>query len=249
MKANFSTNSDQYSKYRPTYPGAFYAYLYQLLVKKQCAWDCGTGTGQVAVEIADIFEEVYATDISQSQLEHATQKANVGYSMQSAEMTNFNDQKFDLIIIGQAIHWFNFEQFYAEVRRTAKEHAIIAAIGYARPQIEPKIDAIITNFYSKTIGQYWDQERKYIDENYQTIPFPFQEIETPSFAYEVSWTFAQLMGYLSTWSAVKHYQQQTGLNPLEPLQEELGTHWQPNQQKLVTFPMLLRLGYINPQPQ
>ena len=249
MKDNFSTGSDQYSKYRPTYPLAFFGYLENLVVCKNSAWDCGTGTGQVAVEIADFVGQVYATDISQSQLQHAKQKPNISYSLQKAEKTTFSDQQFDLVIVGQAIHWFNFEQFYAEVRRTTKKHALIAVIGYARPKIDTQIDALVSDFYINTIGKYWDRERKYIDENYQTIPFPFRELETPSFTNEVSWTFAQLIGYLSTWSAVKHYRQHTGLNPLEPLQKELRTHWPPEQQKVVTFPMLLRLGYIHPQQQ
>lgn len=35
------------------------------------SWDCGTGNGQVACELAKIFENVFATDISQAQIDNA----------------------------------------------------------------------------------------------------------------------------------------------------------------------------------
>ena len=68
-KDNFSSQSDQYAKYRPTYPSDFFDYLNTICTNKQNAWDCGTGNGQVAYELAKTFNKVYATDISQSQIQ------------------------------------------------------------------------------------------------------------------------------------------------------------------------------------
>src|SRR3954451_7497379 len=112
MKDYFSSQSDNYAKYRPTYPAALYAYLYSLVPENKLAWDCGTGNGQVARVLADHFEKIFATDISQSQLDHAPRVAKVQYSVQSAERTNFPASQFDLIVVAQAIHWFDFERFY-----------------------------------------------------------------------------------------------------------------------------------------
>jgi ubiquinone/menaquinone biosynthesis C-methylase UbiE len=128
-KDNFSSQSDQYAKYRPGYPAAFFEYLNTILTGTQNAWDCGTGNGQVATLLAKMFDTVYATDISQSQLDNAAHADNIIYSVQPAEQTDFPDHHFDLVIVAQAIHWFDFEKFYAEVKRTCKENALLIVIG------------------------------------------------------------------------------------------------------------------------
>ncbi|WP_028296631.1 class I SAM-dependent methyltransferase [Olivibacter sitiensis] len=244
MKDNFSAQSDKYAKYRPTYPSEFFDYLNSLVPTKQNAWDCGTGNGQVAIRLAETFDKVFATDISQPQINNALRADNITYTVQPAEKTDFENQFFDLIVIAQAIHWFDFEQFYSEVRRTAREHALICVVGYGRIEISDLIDQIIADFYENVIGMYWDKERKYIDENYATIPFPFEEIQTPNFANKLPWTLDHLIGYLNTWSAVKHFIKQNGYNPIDELQDEIGKYWNKEEIKEVTFPLLLRVGNI-----
>lgn len=245
MKDNFSTRSDNYAKYRPTYPLEFFEYLNSLTQTKQNAWDCGTGNGQVAFELAKTFKKVFATDISQSQINNALRADNITYSVQPAEHADFANQQFDLIIIAQAIHWFDFDRFYSEVRRNAKEYALICVIGYGRIAISEQIDPIITNFYRNVIGGYWDKERRYIDENYLTIPFPFIEIQTPRFVNKLRWSLEHLIGYLNTWSAVKHFIKQNCYSPLDKLQNEIGQHWGKEQTIEVQFPLLLRIGQIS----
>lgn len=244
MKDNFSSQSDKYAKYRPAYPIHFFNYLNSIVPNKQNAWDCGTGNGQVAYELSKTFQNVFATDISQSQIDNALQADNIIYAVQPAEKTDFEDKQFDLIVIAQAIHWFDFEKFYSEVRRTAKENALICVAGYSRVEISEQIDSIITDFYTNIIGAYWDKERKYIDENYSTIPFPFKEIYPPDFVNKLYWTFEHLIGYLNTWSAVKHYIKQNGNNPVDKLQSRLKQQWKNDEIKEVCFPLLLRIGQI-----
>ncbi len=244
MKDNFSSESDKYAKYRPTYPSDFFEYLNSIISNKQNVWDCGTGNGQIASELAKTFDKVFATDISQSQIDTALKVENITYSVQPGEKTYFENQQFDLVVIAQAIHWFDFERFYSEVRRTAKEKALICVVGYGRIEISEQIDSVIADFYENVIGKYWDKERKYIDENYETIPFPFNEIQTPNFVTILNWTLEHLIGYLNTWSAVKHFIKENGHNPIDKLQSELEQHWDKGQTIEVRFPLLLRIGQI-----
>jgi hypothetical protein len=111
-------------------------------------------------------------------------------------------------------------------------------------KVNLEIDTIIDEFYTNVIGTYWDEERKFIDENYQTIPFPFKEISTPNFSQKYFWDLDHLIGYLNTWSAVKHYIQKNGSNPITPLEIELRKIWG-NQKLNLYFPMLLRMGYVH----
>ena len=75
---------------------------------------------------------MFATDISIKQIENAEKFENVEYSVQPAEKTNFPNETFDLVIVGQAIHWFDFEKFYQEAKRTSKKDAILVVAGYGR---------------------------------------------------------------------------------------------------------------------
>ena len=242
MKDNFSTQSNQYAKYRPVYPKEFYDYLDGIVKNKETAWDCATGNGQVAMELAKRFRVVCATDISAAQLAQAQQLQGICYSIQPAEKTNFPDDCFDLVTVAQAIHWFDFEKFYVEMKRTAKPNAMLVVMGYGKIEVTPEIDSIINNFYKNTIGSYWDKERKYIDELYKTIPFPFEEIKTPSFFITYNWTLDHFMGYLGTWSAVKHYINDKGQNPLHLIQNQLKDLWENDSIKKIRFPLLLRIG-------
>ena len=244
MKDNFSTQSDQYARYRPTYPTELFAFLNDLIPIKEAAWDCGTGNGQVAFELAKTFQNVFATDISAAQIENATRANNIEYSVQPAESTNFANNMFNLVTVAQAIHWFLFEAFYNEVKRTAKPGAFLCVIGYGTLTVNEQIDRLINHFYENIIGPYWDAERKYIDEAYTTIPFPFKEIATPLFVNSLHWNLQHLIGYLNTWSAVKHFIKQNGYNPVDALQNELTLIWGGEASRTVQFPLLLRIGQI-----
>jgi ubiquinone/menaquinone biosynthesis C-methylase UbiE len=245
MKDNFSQQAQQYARFRPHYPPELFAHILSLVAEKNTAWDGGTGNGQVASVLATHFTSVFATDISAQQLEHAIQLENIHYSLQPAEKTNFHDAQFDLVTVAQAIHWFRVQEFYTEVKRTLKPGGLIAIIGYGLLHASQPLQQLIDHFYYKIVGPYWDAERRYIDEKYQTIPFPFQEIPMPFFQMDYDWTLEQLLGYINTWSAVKHYEKQQGVNPVNALAKELGKLWQDQEVQTFSFPLLLRVGRNN----
>lgn len=245
MKDNFSAQADDYSKYRPQYPQEMIDYIMSFVAKRDCALDVATGNGQLAAAIAPYFTTVYAIDISDKQLDNTIHKDNIIYKKQSAENTGFAPHQFDLITVAQAVHWFDFDAFYKEVFRILKKQGIIVIIGYGLFKSNKNTEAIINYFYNDVIGKYWDPERRYLEENYKTIPFPFQEVYTDKkFMNTYEWDFEQLAGYLSTWSAVQHYKKQNGKNPLDQIREDLRESWAKSDKK-VTFPLLLRIGKLN----
>lgn len=242
MKDNFSTQSADYAKFRPVYPQALIDYLLSLSESHEMCWDCGTGNGQLAVKLAETFRKVYATDISEKQLSNATIRPNIDYSLQPAEKTNFPDQHFDLITVAQAAHWFDHARFNQEVKRLLKPNGVIALFGYGLVQIEGEIGEIVTRFYWDVTNPYWDPERDHIEEEYSTIPFPFEEVnDVPAFAIQSEMTLDQLTGYISTWSAVQHYIRKNGHSPIDKLYEDLKNVWR-KESYLVTFPIFTRIG-------
>ncbi|MEL6557496.1 MAG: class I SAM-dependent methyltransferase [Bacteroidota bacterium] len=248
MKDNFSLQSNQYARFRPSYPDEVFEFLLSRIPGKQHAWDCGTGNGQVAKKLSQYFERLFATDISQAQIDNAHHEDNIEYSIQPAEHTDFQNRFFDLVTVGQAVHWFDFERFYKEVYRTAREGALICILGYGKIEISPAIDEVINDFYHHVIGKYWDKERRYIDEQYRTIPFPFEEISVPQFDNVHHWDFKHLIGYINTWSAVKHFIRQNGKNPVDKLETRLKPLWT-TETKVVKFPVLIRVGIIRHKEQ
>lgn len=243
MKDNFSTQASDYAKYRPYYPSEMIDYVVSFVQNKQSALDVATGNGQVAVELAKHFEQVFATDISEKQLANALQKDNITYIKECAEQTSFADSQFDLVTVAQAIHWFDFDDFYKEVYRILKPDGVFAVLGYGLFDTLGDAEKLLKHFYHDIIGPYWDTERRYLDENYATIPFPFEELETKQFINEFTWTFEQLTGYLETWSAVQHYIKKNGANPVDLIKDELKEYWEKGDKKVV-FPLLLRIGKL-----
>jgi len=247
MKDNFSTQSDKYARFRPDYPEELFDYLLSIVPGRENAWDCGTGNGQVARVLAASFNRVMATDISQQQIDNAVRHEHIQYSVQRAEKTTFQDNTFDLITVAQAIHWFNFDAFYEEVQRTIRTGGVLAVIGYGLIQINPVIDKIIGSFYRTIVGPYWDKERKYIDEDYKTIPFPYEDINVPAFENSVEWSFEHLIGYIGTWSAVKHYEKKNGHDPIDLVRDTLQANWGDDGTIKGRFPILLRVARVDKQ--
>lgn len=245
VKDHFSGHAQQYARFRPSYPDALYTYLSDLVPVRGKVWDCATGNGQVASRLAEKFASVYATDISEQQMAQAPRLNNIQYSVSRAETTGFASDTFDLITVGQALHWFDFEAFFRETRRVCKNKALLAVWGYKRLEILPALDPLLEHFYERTIGPYWDEERKYVTHGYQNIDFPFEEIEAPQFTIDVSWSPEQLAGYLNTWSSVRKYIRQHGESPVPEFIEKLeATDRLEDGSLQISFPVFLRVFRI-----
>lgn len=245
FKDHFSTQASDYAKYRPDYPQELYDFILLHVRSSDAAWDCGTGNGQVAVALADYFEDVMATDPSAKQIENAMPAENITYSVAPAEASGLPTNYFDVVTVGQAAHWFDFDRFYAEVNRVAKPGALLVIWGYGLHHINPEVDAVINHFYNTTIGAYWPPERKYLDNEYRDLPFPYTPISVPAMHMEKAWTMYNLLGYLSTWSSVQAYIKAHGTNPLQVLMPQLTDAWgAPELLHTVRWPLYIKAGFV-----
>jgi SAM-dependent methyltransferase len=242
MKDNFSEGAREYALFRPDYPDSLIRFLLQHTKYHGRVWDCGTGSGQLAVKLSPHFGQVIATDISEQQLAQAPKRSNIIYKQEVAEEGASGEEQFDLITVAQAIHWFRFDAFYKKVYQALKPEGLFAIVGYNLPEISPEIDVVIRHFYKDVVGSYWDAERRYVDEMYATIPFPFDEIPAPRLQQNCRWKLDHLTGYINTWSAVKHYQKARGRNPVALIKDALIKAWGADEYREVSFPILLRAG-------
>ena len=241
----FSAQADLYAKYRPTYPQELFDYLFSFVKERECAWDCATGNGQAAKVLADNFKKVEATDLSEQQLKNAFQKENIHYQVSTAEKTPFADSSFDLITIATAYHWFNWKAFFTEATRVGKNNCVVAAWSYhVFYCIDENITKIIGHFYHDIIKQYWDSERKYVDDRYTSVEFDFDPLPTKDFDLVLYWKKEDFLGYLSTWSAVQNYMKQQGDSPLKLIEADVNKAWPEETEKEFHFPLFLRIGRV-----
>jgi hypothetical protein len=239
----FSAQAADYARYRIDYPAALYDWLLPQVPARERAWDCATGNGQVAAVLADSFVRVDATDLSENQLAQALPRHNIHYQTARAEQTPFPNQRFDLITVAQAVHWFEPEAYHAEVRRVARAGAVLAEWGYGLVEVSPEIDPLIQHFYRNTMGPYWDENRWHIDDEYARIPFPFADVRRARFAVQRQWSAEWFLQYLRTWSSVVKYQQERGEDAVLLIANELAQLWE-NGERPVTFPVFARAGLV-----
>lgn len=247
FKDRFSHHSSEYRTYRPFYPEALFKHLAALAPARQTAWDCATGNGQSAAYLAKFFKQVYASDASAEQITHAIRKPNILYTTSPANATALPDHSVDLVTVAQAIHWFDEESFYREVRRTLKKEGIIAAWAYHLPVIAPEIDRIIQRLYSDILGTFWEKEISHIVSGYRSLSFPFRRLSSPAFTMKTNWSFHQLKGYLQTWSALEPYRKKYGINPVDLIIPDLLAAWENTSlSKQATWPIILMIGAAEP---
>jgi len=246
FKDLFSGYADDYSKYRPGYPPALFDALAALCASRERAWDCGTGNGQAAVELSRRFHRVVATDPSEQQLAAAPPVDNVEYRIAPAERSGLPDASVDLVTVAQALHWFHFDAFFAEVRRVSRPGGLLAVWSYGFMEVAPAVDALVLRLYHDVVGPYWQPERRHVEEGYRSIPFPFAEVQAPRVEMTVRWSFTQLIGYLRTWSAVRDYQRARGDDPVAALGDELLRAWgPPAEERAVTWPLAVRVFRVS----
>ena len=241
---HFSSIANRYADFRPHYPAALFDYLATLVPQSSIVWDCACGNGQATRDLAQRFDRVVATDASREQIASATPHPKVEFRVAPAERSGLPDESVGLITVAQALHWFDLERFYAEAKRVLTPDGVLAAWAYGVNEVEgDSVNRLVQDFYSNIVGPYWPPERKLVEAGYRTIPFPFAEITPPAFRMEARWTFDQLVGYFSTWSATNRFIKASGRNPLEPLSVELSRAWgDANSPRLIAWPLSLRLG-------
>jgi SAM-dependent methyltransferase len=245
FKDHFSGHAKAYASFRPGYPPALFDFLASLPHRRGTVWDAGTGNGQAALGLAERFERVIGTDPSTQQLEHAAPHPRVEYRVAPAESSGLPDASVDLITAAQAFHWFDFERFFAEARRVLTPGGAVAVWTYNLARVSPEVDAWTDRMARGIVGPWWPPERKWVDEEYRTIPFPFPEVEPPALAFEAQWDLGRYLSYVRTWSAFQRYSRETGEDPIAATRDEIESAWgTPLEERTIVWPIFLRASSL-----
>lgn len=224
---HFGAVSQRYASARPTYPEALFAWLAEIAPARDLAWDCGAGSGQASVALADHFARVVATDASAGQVAQAVPHPRVTYRVAPAEASGLDAGSVDVVTVAQALHWFPLDAFYGEVRRVLRPGGLIAAWTYAAFTLQlPIADAIVRTYHYETMADWWPPERTFVENGYRDLAFPSDRIAAPAFQMETSWTLPQVTAYLRSWSATARFAAaHGGADPVAPVEAALRAVW------------------------
>jgi SAM-dependent methyltransferase len=241
---HFSIVARAYANCRPRYPDELFTYLVTLCRRHELAWDCAAGSGQATLPLAQSFRRVVATDASKAMLAMAPPHPAIAYCVATAESSALRSASADLVTVAQALHWLDLEPFYLEVERVLISGGVLAVWTYGNQILdEPAIDGVLGRFYHEVVGPYWAPERRHVECGYRTLPFPFPELEPPTFVMEHYWTLPELLGYVGTWSATQRFREVMEEDPVEMLAEELAPLWQaPESPRCIRWPLSIRVG-------
>jgi hypothetical protein len=129
---------DAYSKYRPEYPEHIYDKLITLCKGKQNYLDIAAGTGQFFLRLYTHFSGLtVANDLSTVQLQtlqdNIKDTTNVKVVCCDALeiKTHIPAQKYDIITIGEAFHWFDSDKLLSYIKsELLNEGGLLIIIGY-----------------------------------------------------------------------------------------------------------------------
>jgi len=242
---DFSPIAREYARSRPTYPPELFDYLASLLDRRERAWDCATGNGQAALELARHFGSVIATDVSAEQIRHATPHARVEYRVVPAEESGLDSDSVDLLTVASAIHWFDLDRFYAEARRVVRKGGVLAAWSYHAGRMEPPFGEILDRFYWDVVQPYFPPGSRLVDEGYASLILPGDPIQPPQFGMSADWNLDQMLAFVGTWSGTLEYIRRRGESPVPLVAEPLRQVWgDPAGVRTLRWPLAMRVSRL-----
>lgn len=240
------TSAANYSRVRPTYPAELYYWLSKQVTHTDRVWDCGCGTGQASIDLAAYFNHVDATDISEAQIAKATPHRHVHYSVQPAEQTHFPDDYFDAVCVAHALHWFDLDGFWREVKRVLKPNGKVFIWGYNWVEFDNGIGDAIKERILPVLKPYWPEKTALLRSQYQSIQFPFYQIETPTFDLTCHWTMSQAFAFMRSWSAAQIMVEQHGDEQLKLAETAVEQVWPAPQEKVeARLPFFVFAGHFS----
>jgi ubiquinone/menaquinone biosynthesis C-methylase UbiE len=130
----FSNRVEDYVRYRPGYPAAIITYLQQQfgMNKAQQVADIGAGTGISSALFLSAGYKVTAVEPNNKMREKAIELLNTFPQFNAvdgtAEHTTLVNNTIDIIIAGQAFHWFDMAAAKAEFKRILKDDGYVVLI-------------------------------------------------------------------------------------------------------------------------
>src|SRR5262245_53929088 len=142
-----------YGRNRPGYPDAALRFILGDLISDARIADIGSGTGILTRAFALRGWDVIGIEPNAQMREEACQTPcnalrRPAYSNGSAEVTGLADSSVDLVVAGQAFHWFDADIALAEFHRVLRPGGVVALIWNHADQSD-----VLTRGYWQTLRE------------------------------------------------------------------------------------------------
>jgi len=172
-------------------------------------------------------------------------------SMTELEQMVSSQGTIDLVTIAQALHWFDLSTFYKQVNWVLKKpHGVIATWCYNSPRVNDAVDVLHDKLYSFDAKPHWDPRRELVEDNYETIDFPFGPVEGVDhtgpfeFVAETVMDFDDFLTYIRTRSAYQTSKNKGVELLTEDVIEKFKLAWGEDGKKIAKFQVYLRIGRV-----
>eukprot|EP00088_Acartia_fossae_P028379 TRINITY_DN2917_c0_g1_i1.p1 TRINITY_DN2917_c0_g1~~TRINITY_DN2917_c0_g1_i1.p1 ORF type:complete len:286 (-),score=74.94 TRINITY_DN2917_c0_g1_i1:524-1381(-) len=232
---NLTSEAVKYAKSRPSHPKQIVLnavdYLKEKYTGDQCqAVDVGCGTGISTRNLYGHFQNILGVDMSHAMVEQAQQMGyhnSLRFMQASAEQLPVPDGSVQLVLVGRAIHYFNTEAFYRELRRVLVDNGVVCYYSVHFPSVTCPSDEAFGSHVDKTFWRYlktelngywpvnaynkkvidWDRHNYYVN----VIPAPFAESKVDeSVVVPRPVSLLKLTNELRTYSSFVTYSEREG---------------------------------------
>ncbi|WP_459981710.1 class I SAM-dependent methyltransferase [Nocardioides sp. AN3] len=132
----FGRVAESYDRGRPTYPREAVEWLVGSAPRS--VLELGAGTGKLTRRLVELGHDVHATDPDEAMLEVLRRNLpDVRTSVGSAESIPAPDMSYDVVIAGQAFHWFDPEKALPEISRVLTPGGMVALAWNQRDESIP----------------------------------------------------------------------------------------------------------------
>lgn len=188
----FSKTVDNYVRYRPDYPQEITTFLSQTIGLNQdsVVADIGSGTGKSTLPFLKNKNIVYAVEPN-APMRAAAEKLLKSYPNfksinGSAEETTLVDNSVNMILAGQAFHWFDIVATRKEFLRIGQQSTNLVLLWNKRDDVASDFMHSYNDFLNTFATDYTKVNLRYINEadyelifghtNWKTKTFPNQQI-------------------------------------------------------------------------
>jgi SAM-dependent methyltransferase len=229
---NTMSYSAKYAKYRPTYPPALYKRILAEVPegRRGVLVDIGCGSGQATIPMSKHFKRTLGVDSEATQIAEAAAAAKadggcgtVAFEIGRAGERSIFDamrrafpdgEKADVIIVAEALHWFDLQRFNAHLPHLLKPNGLLAVWVYQADDLTPvPCDGIFKKMHHMLlVSNHWPKERLHIEDCYARIvpQMAMRLTATVKMRPVTRRSVEEFAAYLSTWSGIIRYMEQTG---------------------------------------
>ena len=149
---SFGSVAAAYDRGRPSYPREAVEWL--VGTRPASVLELGAGTGKLTTTLVELGHDVFATDPDEAMLDILSARLpDVRATVGSAEQLPVPDASYDVVVAGQAYHWFDLDRALPEIARVLKPGGRLALVWNLRDERIPWVKRL-----GRLLGQQ-DSER------------------------------------------------------------------------------------------